>query len=120
MVVGLDGRRILPAEPPVGVWGATLTTAMGEGGVVSLLTLGPEVPTSGEVTAGVRVGLSTALSDEVRLVDAASGEVYVCFEGHLGAHLKSAVRELIWKGEYVEIFSLLPLEKFNLDWVKLD
>lgn len=26
----------------------------------------------------------------------------------------------IWKGEYVEIFSLLPLEKFNLDRVKAD
>lgn len=33
----------------------------------------------------------------------------------LGAHLKPEVKEKIWKGEYVEIFSLLPLEKFNLD-----
>ncbi|XP_073466578.1 NACHT, LRR and PYD domains-containing protein 3-like [Aquarana catesbeiana] len=30
------------------------------------------------------------------------------------------VREKIWKGDYVETFSLLPLEKFNLDKVKPD
>lgn len=42
----------------------------------------------------------------------------VCFEGPLGAHLKAEVREKIWKDEFVEIFSLLPLEKFNLDKVK--
>ncbi|KAM4036384.1 LOW QUALITY PROTEIN: uncharacterized protein ACNLHF_015315 [Anomaloglossus baeobatrachus] len=54
----------------------------------------------------------------VRLDDRAKSEVYVCFEGPLGAHLKKEVREKIWKGEYVEIFSLLPLEKFNLDKVK--
>lgn len=44
----------------------------------------------------------------------------MCFEGPLGAHLRADVREKIWKGEYVEIFSLLPLEKFNLDRVKPD
>ncbi|KAM4021783.1 uncharacterized protein ACNLHF_027101 [Anomaloglossus baeobatrachus] len=54
----------------------------------------------------------------VRLDDRAKSEVYVCFEGPLGAHLKKEVREKIWKGEYVEIFSRLPLEKFNLDKVK--
>lgn len=59
-------------------------------------------------------------SDVVRLADAARCEVYVCFEGPLGAHLKQEVRERIQKGEYVEIFSLLPLEKFNLDRVKPD
>lgn len=53
--------------------------------------------------------------DGVRLEDTAKCEVYVCFEGPLGAHLKLEVREHIWKGEYVKIFSLLPLEKFNLD-----
>lgn len=58
--------------------------------------------------------------DRVRLADAAKCEVYVCFEGPLGAHLKPEVRDKIWKGEYVEIFSLLPLEKFNLDRVKPD
>ncbi|XP_073442891.1 vomeronasal type-2 receptor 26-like [Dendrobates tinctorius] len=30
------------------------------------------------------------------------------------------MREKIWKDEYVEIFSLLPLEKFNLDKTKKD
>ncbi|CAJ0950815.1 unnamed protein product, partial [Ranitomeya imitator] len=53
--------------------------------------------------------------DVPQLDDAARGEVYVCFEGPLGAHLKQEVREKIWKGEYIEIFSLLPLERFNLD-----
>lgn len=32
----------------------------------------------------------------------------MCFKGPLGAHLKVEVREKIWTGEYVEIFSLLP------------
>lgn len=59
-------------------------------------------------------------SDVVRLADAAKCEVYVCFEGSLGTHLKQEVQEKIQKGEYVEIFSLLPLEKFNLDRVKPD
>lgn len=54
-------------------------------------------------------------SEAPRVSDTARGEVYVCFEGSLGAHLKQEVREKIWKGEYVEIFSLLPLERFNLD-----
>ncbi|CAJ0947984.1 unnamed protein product [Ranitomeya imitator] len=53
--------------------------------------------------------------DRIKLDDRAKGEVYVCFEGPLGAHLKKEVKEKIWKDEYVEIFSLLPLEKFNLD-----
>lgn len=44
--------------------------------------------------------------------------VYVCFEGPLGAHLKSEIRERIWWGEYVVIFRLVHLEKFNLDRVK--
>lgn len=58
--------------------------------------------------------------DIVSLGDAAKCEVYVCFEGPLGAHLKQEVREKLWKGEYVEIFSLLLLEKCNLDRVKPD
>lgn len=62
---------------------------------------------------------SEADKEVVHLADAARCEVYVCFEGPLGAHLKPEVREKIWKGEYLEIFSLLPLKKFNLDRVKL-
>lgn len=58
--------------------------------------------------------------DIIRLVDAAKCEVYVCYEGPLGAHLKQEVQEKLWKGEYVEIFSLLPLEKFSLDRVEPD
>ncbi|KAM3923887.1 uncharacterized protein RB166_012822 [Leptodactylus fuscus] len=49
-----------------------------------------------------------------------SEAVYVCLEGPLGAHLEQEVRDKIWKGEYVEIFSLLPLERFNLDRAKKD
>lgn len=40
----------------------------------------------------------------VRIVDMANCEVYVCFEGLLGAHLKQEVRDKICKGEYVEIY----------------
>lgn len=58
--------------------------------------------------------------DAVRIADAAKCEVYVCFEGLLGEHLKQDVRDKICKDECVEIFSLLPLEKFNLDSVKPD
>lgn len=32
------------------------------------------------------------------------GEVYVCFEGPLGACIKPEVKERIWKGEYVEMY----------------
>lgn len=59
-------------------------------------------------------------SDRIRLADAARCKVYNCYEGPLGSHLKGEVREKIWKGDYVEIFLLLPLEKFNLDKVKPD
>lgn len=59
-------------------------------------------------------------ADKVRLADAVRCEVYVCFEGPLGAQLKTEVSEKIWKDEFVEIFSLLPLENFNLDCVKPD
>lgn len=63
---------------------------------------------------------SCKVLDTVRLADAAKCEVYVCFKGPLGVHLTPEVRKKIWRGEYVEIFSLLPLEKFNLDRVKPD
>lgn len=33
---------------------------------------------------------------DVRLADAARGEIYACFEGPLGAHLKPEVKERIW------------------------
>ncbi|OCT55233.1 hypothetical protein XELAEV_18003660mg, partial [Xenopus laevis] len=47
--------------------------------------------------------------------DASKGHAYICFEGPMGAHLKPEVREKIWKREYVDIFTLLPLERFNID-----
>ncbi|XP_073525314.1 protein spinster homolog 1-like [Phyllobates terribilis] len=55
--------------------------------------------------------------DKGHLDDRARGEVYVCYEGLLGAHLKNEVKEQIWRDEYVKIFSLLP---FNLDKNKSD
>ncbi|CAJ0942798.1 unnamed protein product [Ranitomeya imitator] len=75
------------------------------------------VPAAG---VSVSVQTETGKGDTVKLDDRAKGEVYVCFEGPLGAHLKKEVKERIWKDEYVEIFSLLPLEKFNLDKGKKD
>lgn len=68
------------------------------------------------------LGATAARSEceEVQLVDTAKREVYVCFEWPLGVPLKAEVRETTWKGDYVEIFSLLPLEKCNLDQVKPD
>ncbi|KAM3932714.1 uncharacterized protein RB166_005734 [Leptodactylus fuscus] len=117
---------------PAGVWGALggspVGPVTGSGVAVSGVTLGgsPVVPVAGSgvaVSGVAAAGEGAALAkpqEDVRLADSAQGEVYVCFEGPLGAHLKQEVREKIWKGEYVEIFSLLPLEKFNLDRVKPD
>lgn len=58
--------------------------------------------------------------DNVCVADLTRADVHVCFEGPLGAHLKQEMRERIWRDEYVEIISLLPLEKFNLDKRKPD
>lgn len=43
-------------------------------------------------------------SGEVRLVDAVQWEVYVCFEGSLGAHFKQEVRVKIWQDDYIKIY----------------
>ncbi|OCT67608.1 hypothetical protein XELAEV_18038909mg [Xenopus laevis] len=56
-------------------------------------------------------GVPKALS----VSDAAKGHTYICFEGPLGAHLKTEVREKIWKRENIDIFTLLPLERFNIE-----
>lgn len=45
--------------------------------------------------------------DRVRLADSAKCEVYVCFVSTPQARNAG----INWRGEYVEIFSLLPLEK---------
>lgn len=55
------------------------------------------------------VGKGTVGVDGVHLADATKCEIYVCFEGPLGAHLKTVVKERIWKGEYVKIFSFASL-----------
>lgn len=47
---------------------------------------------------------------DVRLADTVRGEVYVYFEGPLGAHSKPEGRDKIWKDEYVE-FLATPLRK---------
>ncbi|XP_056409991.1 uncharacterized protein LOC130338807 [Hyla sarda] len=102
---------------PAAVW-ANGGAGVAEGGSTSV-TVGSG--DGGQTVPGAAAGKAgDKVVDEVRLADSAKGEVYVCFEGPLGAHLKAEVRERIWKGEYVEIFSLLPLEKFNLDRVKPD
>lgn len=41
-------------------------------------------------------------------------EVYVCFEGQLGAHLKPEVKVKPWKSDYVEIFFLASLGEILL------
>lgn len=89
----------------------------------------PATTVSGSVSA-VSAGATVAFGetpvekqkeiDEVCLANAARGEVFVCFEDPLGAHLKQKVKEKIWRDEFVEIFSLLPLEKFKLDRRKPD
>lgn len=97
------------------------------------MELAEKGPTGTDAVAGVASGSQTGAvvsgdtrkakeseEDRVRLADAAKCEMYVCFEGPLGVHLKQEVREKIWKGEYVEIFSLLPLEKFHIERGKAD
>ncbi|OCT57121.1 hypothetical protein XELAEV_18003999mg, partial [Xenopus laevis] len=60
-----------------------------------------------------KVGRSLPISDNAR------SQTYICFEGPLGAHLSVEIGEKIWKNEYIDIFTLLPLERFNLDkWEK--
>lgn len=67
---------------------------------------GVQVAVAGEVSvADSRQGNTGEKEvDRVRLADLDKCEVYVCFEGPLGAHLKQEVHEKIWRGEYVEIF----------------
>ncbi|KAM3921520.1 uncharacterized protein RB166_010915 [Leptodactylus fuscus] len=108
--VGLFPAVVAAEGGGSGLAGAGAGVAQGVIEVVAEANAGVVAPES-----GLAVG-----KEDVRMADLAKGEVYVCFEGPLGVHLKQEVREKIWKGEYVEIFSLLPLEKFNLDRVKPD
>lgn len=85
-----------------------------------LATVIPGVVGSSQVSTVAGATPRVLSSDGIRLADAEQCKVYVCYEGPLGSHLKAEVRDKIWKGDYVEIFSLLPLEKFKLDKVKPD
>ncbi|OCT72019.1 hypothetical protein XELAEV_18035002mg, partial [Xenopus laevis] len=65
---------------------------------------------------GTTEATTTKTGDKpIPMSDAAKGHAYICFEGPMGAHLKPEVREKIWKREYVDIFTLLPLERFNIE-----
>ncbi|OCT76051.1 hypothetical protein XELAEV_18031239mg [Xenopus laevis] len=81
----------------------------------------PEVPnvvlTAGSVSGTQVEAISGEKMKDIKLPlsDSAKSNTYVCFEGPLGAHLKPEVREKIWKREYVDIFTLLPLEHFGID-----
>lgn len=96
----LAGQRGGAPASPVGAWSAQVRD-QGQATVTPVVS-------GGEVSPAV---VAASANDGVRLADSAKGEVYVCFEGPLGAHLRAELREKMWKGEYVEIFSLLPLEK---------
>lgn len=88
------------------------------------LTVSPPASVSAGAASGEKASSSQVVpgkTDSVRIAKTQQKrKVYVCFEGTLGAHLKQEVQEKISKGEYVEIFFLLPLEKFNLDRRKPD
>lgn len=59
------------------------------------------------------------LDKPVPISDGARGHSYLCFEGPLGAHLKMEQREKIWRREYLDIFTLLPLDRFPVErWEK--
>lgn len=106
---------------PRGLAGGVSVTSPQEGtGQAVVATSSAEASSQSSVKAAEEGKKSTGDTKGVRLADAAKCEVYVCFEGPLGSHLKQEVRDRIWKGEYVEIFSLLPLEKVNLAKVKPD
>lgn len=101
--------------------GARSSTSSPSGtGQHTKVTTFTEAPPPAQDKAVAEGKKATGDADRVCLVDSVKCKVYVYFEGLLGAHLKQEVRDRIWKGEYVEIFSLLPLEKFNLDRVKPD
>ncbi|KAE8577583.1 hypothetical protein XENTR_v10022958 [Xenopus tropicalis] len=95
-----DGKSQTPGGAPSAAAPSTaqVTTAQGSIG-------GPNSEGNGEKRGDKPVPLS----------DSAKGHAYICFEGPLGSHLKPEVREKIWKREYVDIFTLLPLERFNID-----
>ncbi|PIO11577.1 hypothetical protein AB205_0155200, partial [Aquarana catesbeiana] len=107
---------------PASAWTAPTLPQTGGGtqvtGVLPVTPVGDVSPTVVATTSRDQGKTGEKRPDSVRLAGAVRSEVYVCFEGPLGAHLKTEIKEKIWKGEYVEIFTLLPLEKLNLDRLK--
>ncbi|XP_053575681.1 uncharacterized protein LOC128664914 [Bombina bombina] len=76
----------------------------GGGGAVVAQTSGPIVGSSGLVS---RQGEGA----ELRVADTAMSRSCLCSIGPLGMHLTSEVKEKIYKREFIEFFSLLPLEQ---------
>lgn len=113
-MVGEMGQNVGAAPTPSQVMGVPPATA--EPPAPPLEAVSVSSKAGGEAGASQDV---MGRKDVVRIEDATKFEVYVCFEGPLGAHLKQEFRDKICKGEYMEIF-LLPLGKFNLDRVKPD
>lgn len=124
--LGLDVSVVLSSSPPAVVGTGSQHDRLGrkDAAVGTKVALSPAVVESASPTVKARGTKSRKAKesgdDGVRLADKVQCEVYVCFEGPLGVHLKPEIREKIWRGEYVEIFSLLPLEKFNIDKGKAD
>ncbi|XP_068114917.1 uncharacterized protein [Hyperolius riggenbachi] len=59
------------------------------------------------------VAVEESTKKKTPILDKAKGHSYICFEGPLGAHVKMETKEKIWRREYFDIFTLLPLERFN-------
>lgn len=86
---------------------------------------GVEMPPAAPIPVQSGVGVVTEKAGEkgdtekaertnmVRTANAAKCEVYLYFEGLLGAHLKQEVRDKIYKGEYVEIFRYCHWKKLT-------
>ncbi|OCT67230.1 hypothetical protein XELAEV_18038513mg [Xenopus laevis] len=100
---------------PSRVWGSGANVAVSEG---------RGLPAAVGVALGGCAGTDSAPGDtgvadkgdserEVLLgvAETARQNAYVAFAGPLGVHVKREVKEKIWKGEFVELFSLLPLDE---------
>ncbi|CAH2277376.1 collagen alpha-1(II) chain-like isoform X1, partial [Pelobates cultripes] len=117
---GLGGREVEPGGPPGPSPRAlsrsrsrSASDVAGHRGTVHNAAPGA----SGSRGLAVTVTGAEATSERAELTggvvpDAARQHAYVSFAGPLGVHLKQEVKEKIWKGDFCEIFSLLPLEDF--------
>ncbi|XP_041421989.1 uncharacterized protein LOC121394617 [Xenopus laevis] len=98
----LGGNKV---APELGKDGQTAATRVTDAASSISSLVGQGEASSGEKSKEKKLPLS----------DSAKGSTYVCYEGPLGAHLKQEIKEKIWKREYVDIFTLLPLERFGID-----